>query len=189
MRGPSASFIEALKAFRIQAAPDSARLAQHSKWQLITEVLDRWEAYEDTEILWRDISQELPGEVSASMLIGAVVLERIQLEGVARRLADVTDTIAAAKADLKRRVGREEYDVVALEAQQLAKLISARQSFSRKTKDAAEDRFMVFMAFWFEQKCGRPLHNQVATLTDIAFGGEHFAEDVREAMRRQRGRA
>jgi hypothetical protein len=47
---------------------------------------------------------------------------------------------------------------------------------------------MVFLQTWFEERCGRPFRKHVATLTDVAFGGEHSVDSVRDAMRRHKGR-
>jgi hypothetical protein len=190
MRTPTRSFKDELDTYSQLITPTSDRpdLAAHWKYRLVTEVLDRWREHLDVERLWQDVSAKLPAEIPAGIFIGAVVLERVKLEEVALRLPDTPDTITAAKADRRRRLKVGQYDVASSEAQLIDNLKSVRQSFSRKTDGAVEGRFMVFLQAWFENKCGRPFRKHVATLTDIAFGGEHHVDAVRDAMRRQRGR-
>jgi hypothetical protein len=184
MRTPSRSFKAELETYRKLIAPDRKEQAQHWKYHLITEVLDRWRDHPDVERLWQNISQKLPPEISAGIFIGAVILERVKLEEVAERLPDVPATVAAAKVDLKHHIAAGQFDVVSAEADALNKLMSARVAFSRKNRKAAEGRFMTFLQASFEEMCGQPFRGHVATLTDIAFGGEHPIDAARDAIRR-----
>jgi hypothetical protein len=187
MRAPKRSFKDELATYRQLITPSSDRpeLAAHWKYRLVIQVLDQWRDHPDVERLWQDVSAKLPPEISAGIFIGAVVLERVKMEEVASRLPDVSQTIAGAKADRRRRLKVGQDEAAASEAQLVNELKSARQNFSRKTDGAAEGRFMVFLQAWFEDKCGRPFRKHVATLTDIAFGGENYIDAVRDAARRQ----
>jgi hypothetical protein len=167
--------------------PDREELRKHWKYRLITQVLDSWERNaDDAEKMWQDISRKLPPEIPAGVFIGAVVLERVKLEEVTQRLPDVPATIATAKADIKRRITDDQFDIASAEAKALNNLISARSAFSRESRKAVEGRFMAFLQAFFEETCGRPFGKHVATLTDIAFGGEHSVESARDAVRRSR---
>lgn len=184
MRAPTPSFNDHLETYRALVMPDRAELVDHWKHRLVTEVLDRWSNHPDKERIWRDLSKKLPPDIPAGILIGAVVFARIQADEVAERLPKVPDLIFATKSDLKRPLASGGYAAVSLKARLLDQLIASRAGFSRKAKDAAKKRFMHFLQNWFHDKCGRALRGDVATLTDIAFGGEHHIDSVREAMRR-----
>jgi hypothetical protein len=188
MRTPSRSFKAELDSYTSWITPDREELANHWKYRLVMEFLGQWRKHPDVERIWQDISRSLPPEIPAGVFIGAVVLERVKLEEVSQLLPELPATIATTKADIKRHIAADQFDIASAKVNALKNLIPARSAFSRKSGKAAEGRFMAFLQAFFEEKCGRPFSKHVATLTDIAFGGEHSTDDARDAARRPRRR-
>jgi hypothetical protein len=194
MRAPSQSFRAEIAAYR------KVLVAQNivdSDKQLALKVLDNWSRDPDVETLWEDLIKNLGLDAipTPGHLIDLVIERRLIAADLENFEIEATDVEVKARSRIKRDLQDQKYDELALRSATLHNVAEGRKRVLGRQKGGFRRRY--FIVGWsdkFQELCGSPLDEAVATITRIAFGNhgrathadgkKHaFMHEVRDARR------
>lgn len=169
--------------------------------QLALEVLDRWKDDGAVETLWQDIVKALGTDAVPTpwQFIDLVIQRRIYAADLERVAVQLPAVESKAKTRIKRDLQGRKYDDVAHVSALLHNTLEGQRRILGRQAGGFRRRF--FSVGWsdkFQELCGSPLDEVVATITQIAFGNHGIAahadpkkhdvlHEVRDARRRAWG--
>jgi hypothetical protein len=175
MRASLPSFTDKVAAFRESLIAGNP--PRDKDFHIAMGILSRLEQHPDANSIWDKFKSKFryaPAatgpDPAAGFFIARILKAGFLAYGANRVVHELPNAEKKAVSNIKRRLDEGQYDQ-ALE--RLSLLSSAHKSrkelLSQKTETAARQRFMVTQSDFFEQNCGLPFYNEVATLTNIVF--------------------
>jgi hypothetical protein len=170
--------------------------------QIALDVVDRWSEHGAIETLWQTLVEKLGAEAipEPANLIDLVIERRLKAAELEKIETELPRQESMAKSRIKRDLQDRRYDAVAGVSVLLHGALEGRRRILGRQKGGFRRKY--FIMNWslnFQDLCGSPLDEVVATITEIAFGnhgippkaarsGKHsVVEEVRDARRRASG--
>jgi hypothetical protein len=180
-------FRDAIASFRAALRQPTEQQAAHWKGRLSFEVLDNWAKHPQCEQIWSKLASELA--VPPGALIATVLLHRFEAEEAAIRIRAWPALEKKLDARAKRHIRNKARRQLEHESGLAATFIEVRdRMFSRKVASGPRKRFMASLTAKFKERSGQPFNEEVAYLTEIAFGGEVTVDMVRGTSKPTRDR-
>jgi hypothetical protein len=185
MRALSPSFKSELEAYRQRLAKERA---DYPRLAFALQVIDRWHDHTDVETIWDTIKEKLPADAATAEQFIDLVLQRWDTATeLNERVPKIPDIETKSRSWIKRHLQKRKYGQIARETGLLDDLLERRTRLLGR-QGTARKPFMEGWSAKFQELCGQPLDEIVASLTEIAFNGRVTIDMVRRA-RRERDRS
>jgi hypothetical protein len=180
------TFRDTIAAFRATFQPTEEQAA-HWKGRLTFEVLDNWARHPQCEQIWGKLGSGLA--IPPAALIATVLFHRFVAEEAAIRIRAWPALEKKLDARAKRHIRDKTRRQLEHESALAATFTETRdRMFGRKVASGPRKRFMVGLTAKFKERSGQPFNEEVAYLTEIAFGGEVTVDMVRGTSKPTRDR-
>jgi hypothetical protein len=186
MRAPTTRFRDELAKYRQKLVIDNP--GHPHQLPLALKIVDRWRKHADAEKTWETLKKHTPAE---HMLTAEEFIYLVLNHGLmAGKLQQVVDELPSQERKANARAMRhrqtKNYIARGVESIYLGLTLAGRRTALSREKTAPRVKFMGELSALFEQGCGQPLYELVATLTKIVFNKKTDPEAARSAHRRSK---
>ena len=181
MRAPAPSFKREIAAYRQKLIKERA---DYPRLVLALHVLERWSDHGAIEAIWETVNERLPAEAvpTGEQFIDLVLQRWDRALAVNERVPRISDIETKTRRQIRDRLHKRQYGQVAQLAGWLDKIHQKRARLLGR-EGTGQTQFMKAWSESFQKLSGKPLDETVASLTEIAFGGEVTIDMVRRARR------